>query len=187
MLVKFAEIIKYLTPYSTIKPYLYPLKIFNISIIAFLCLTNSLLLAQKKVFNAKITCIQPYCGGARPTPEMEADAARTKPYAKQTIVFISTAGKIDSVKTDADGNLNKKLKVGKYKLFESWRYYKLAPHGEDFLHFNKECLAKEWGVHFMEITITKKAISKNDEGPIYLFCSHTSPCQSEANPIPQPH
>src|SRR4051812_22262680 len=84
--------------------------------------------SQKKSITAKITYTEPYCGGARPTKEIEAEAKKEKPYAKKTIILVSSEGKIDSIKTNSSGIIKYKLKPGNYKLFESWRYYKTSPN-----------------------------------------------------------
>src|SRR5581483_9411013 len=100
-----------------------------------LCLSLfSIACAQKKTISSKITCIQPYCGGARPTPQMEADAQKPKPYTSKMIIIVSDKGKVDSAKTDASGLLKKKLDQGNYKLYESWRHYKSTPNGESVSH-----------------------------------------------------
>ena len=66
------------------------------------------------------------------------------------------AGKIDSAKTNDAGVLNIKLKVGTYKLFEAWRFYKKATGGLVVSDFDGECLKNEWKKEIKEIVVTKK-------------------------------
>jgi hypothetical protein len=133
--------------------------------------------AQKKTISSKITCIQPYCGGARPTPQMEADAQKPKPYASKMIIIVSDKGKVDSAKTDASGLLKKKLDQGTYKLFETWRYYKSTPNGEDVSHFDKACLEEEWKKEFRKISINKNKIVEESVNEINMKCDWSQPCQ----------
>ena len=69
------------------------MKLFS-SILFLLLLTLSFnSIAQTKGLNQKLTFLQPYCGGARPTPQMEEDARKPKPYSNRTIIIISIKGK----------------------------------------------------------------------------------------------
>lgn len=136
--------------------------------------------AQKKTFSTKVTCIQPYCGGARPTAEMEANAREPKPYASRTIIIVSEGGKADSAKTDAEGKLTKKLAPGKYKLYESWRYYKRTPNGEELSHFDKACLEEEWKKEYKKVNITKTKTTEELVNEINLKCDWSQACQLES-------
>jgi hypothetical protein len=143
--------------------------------------------AQKKTLSQKITCMQPYCGGARPTPEMEADAQKLKPYAKKTIIIISSTGKVDSVKTDKDGGIKKSLKYGTYKFFEAWKYYKKTPDGTDISIYDKACLELEWKNEFKIVTVEKAKISEEEKYQINLKCPWSLPCILEQNIPPRMH
>ena len=59
--------------------------------------------SQKKLVSTQINYMQPYCGGARPTPEIIADAEKSKPYANKTIVIVSAKGKVPPGKYRAYG------------------------------------------------------------------------------------
>jgi hypothetical protein len=132
--------------------------------------------AQKKTLNQTIAYVKPYCGGARPTPEMEADAQKPKPYAHKTIIIIAESGKVDSVKTDKDGNFKKALKYGKYRLFEHWRYYKKTPDGSDISIYDKDCLGLEWKKEFKSISIDKTKITEEEKYQINSKCPWSVPC-----------
>lgn len=120
--------------------------------------------------------MQPYCGGARPTPEILKDAETPKPYANKTIVIISTKGKVDSVKTNATGLLSVKLKEGEYKLFEAWRYYKKADGGMMVSDFEAECLKAEWQKEIKMIEVTKTEVKISEKNEIIQVCPWNLPC-----------
>lgn len=136
--------------------------------------------SQKKMQKIKISCVKPYCGGARPSPEMLAEAEKVRPYVERTVILISQAGKVDSAKTDTGGYIHKKLAVGAYKLYEAWRYYKKTQSGEDVKDFDKDCLKKEWARPFMEVTVTKAALKQKSDSPIVLYCAWDAPCLLES-------
>jgi hypothetical protein len=133
----------------------------------------------QKLATVKISCIQPYCGGAKPTPQMEEDAQKLKPYSNKTVILVSEAGKIDSAKTNSEGVIKSKLAPGKYKLYEAWRYYKGTPNGDAMSSFDQACLEKEWSKYFMEVTRTKKSTTQKSDGPIVMECPWKLPCINE--------
>lgn len=134
---------------------------------------------QKKTVTQKILFIQPYCGGARPTPEMEANALKPWPYAHKTVIIISEKGNVDSVKTDKAGSFKKTLKFGKYKLLESWRYYKKTPDGTLITMFDKDCLSAEWQKEFKNISVSKEKITEEEKYQINANCPWNMPCLLE--------
>ncbi|MGZ3899489.1 MAG: hypothetical protein ACXVNQ_03915 [Bacteroidia bacterium] len=136
--------------------------------------------SQKKMHKIKISFIQPYCGGARPSPEMLANGEKLRPYTGKTIIIVSEKGRIDSAKTDTAGYINKKMAIGKYKLYEPWRYYKKTQRGDNINDFDKDCLKKEWAKHFMDVTVTKNNLTQKSDGPIVLYCSWDAPCLLES-------
>ncbi|MGZ3884322.1 MAG: hypothetical protein ACXVPQ_00900 [Bacteroidia bacterium] len=113
--------------------------------------------AQKQSVSIQILQTHPYCGGARPTPEMEAAAREPQPYAGQKLFVISDKGAKDSVMTDAEGNFKISLKPGIYKVYEPWKFHKQTPNGEAKTDYNMDCLKKEWKKEDLKITITNKA------------------------------
>ncbi|MBA3662693.1 MAG: hypothetical protein H0W61_00595 [Bacteroidetes bacterium] len=149
-------------------------------LLAFFLLVAGPACSQKKMHKIKVSCIQPYCGGARPSPEMVADGEKIRAYVEKTVILVSEKGKVDSAKTDKDGNINKKLAIGTYKLFEPWRYYKKTQSGDAIKDFDKECLKTEWKKHFMEVTITKSTLTQKSDSPIILNCSWDAPCLLES-------
>jgi hypothetical protein len=136
---------------------------------------------QKKLQTIKISQINPYCGGAAPTPEMEAEARKARPYKNQTVVLVSETGKVDSAKTNDAGIIKIKLSRGNYKLYESWRYYKLTPAGNNISAFNKDCLENEWQKYFMSVTVSKKTTIQSSDGPIQIPCQWNLPCLNEVH------
>lgn len=158
------------------------MKIFQVSILTVLLFTVCVSCAQKKL-NSKITYIQPYCGGARPTPEIIAEAEKPKPYSNRSIIIISENGKVDSAKTDKNGMLKKSLKAGKYKLYEAWRFYKSTANGYPLSNFDKDCLSKEWQKEFRTVTVSKSKITEESKELITIHCDWSLPCTLE-NQLP---
>ena len=113
-------------------------------------------IGQKINVKLEILQLRPYCGGARPPKEMEEQSRIPQPYANQVLIYKSSKGKIDSVKTDDKGFLIVDLKAGTYKFFEAWKYYKKTPDGSAISLFNKECLEGEWKKEDLKITVAAK-------------------------------
>ncbi|MBL7912311.1 MAG: carboxypeptidase regulatory-like domain-containing protein [Bacteroidia bacterium] len=140
--------------------------------------------SQKKLVSTTITFMQPYCGGARPTPEIQADALKAKPYSNRTIVAVSSKGRVDSAKTNADGTFKINLKPGTYKLFEAWRYYKKATAGLAVSDFDKECIKAEWKKEIKEVIVSKMEVKINDKNEIIEVCPWNLPCILESHKPP---
>jgi hypothetical protein len=140
--------------------------------------------AQKRNLMVKVTYIQPYCGGARPTPEMEADATKEKNYSNRMVIIVNTMGKVDSSMTDSSGYITKKVPFGNYKLFEPWKYYKRGPNGESMSELDQECMKKEWAKPFSTVVFTKKLVNVTSSGPIIMQCAYNFPCTINKQPIP---
>lgn len=122
---------------------------------------------------------QPYCGGARPSKQMEADAQKAKPYANKMVILVSATGKVDSVKTKNDGTFSAKLKPGTYKLYEAWRFYKLSPAADNLSNYSTECLKNEWTKNICLLTVTKQNFSIKEINPITAWCDWNRPCLKE--------
>lgn len=150
------------------------MKILACTVLLFLAAANAS--CQKKIHTIKITCLHPYCGGARPSKEMIEESEKPKPYSDRKVILVSSKGKVDSATTDKDGNIKRKLKPGTYKLYEPWRYYKRNQTGEKLFNYDKECLAKEWTKSFMEVIVSKTTLTQKSESPIMLYCEWDAPC-----------
>jgi hypothetical protein len=96
--------------------------------------------AQKKNVKFQINQTRPYCSGARPSEEMLEKARIPQPYANKTLIFISEGGKLDSVKTNANGFISLKLTKGTYRFFEPWKFYKKTPDGSSEENYDTLCL-----------------------------------------------
>ena len=59
-----------------------------------------------------VTFLKPYCGGARPTPEMEELAQTPQPYSNKIIVLTNAKGKRVKLKTNSAGVIFCYLKTG---------------------------------------------------------------------------
>lgn len=134
--------------------------------------------AQKKV-KLNFTYTKPYCGGARPTPEMEAESQIAHPYAHKTIIYKNDKGKTDSVKTDANGNVVLKLKNGNYKFYESWKYYKKTPNGQAQNLFDLNCLNAEWKIEMVNVTVSRKVTKINLVYDLIEKCPWQNECLLE--------
>jgi len=156
-------------------------------VFVFLVGISSISCAQKKKVTLTITYYKPYCGGARPTPEMEKDAQTPKAYSKNTVIFVSQNGKVDSAKTSAEGSISLKLKPGTYKFYEAWRFYKKTPDLTDTIRFESPCLKEEWAKEFQILTLTKKTSKIEHKNDIVEFCDYQIPCfiHNFKPPMPQ--
>ena len=144
-----------------------------ISILAILSFTTGF--SQKKTVKLKMNQFIPYCGGARPTPEMEAKLKNATPYANKKLIYISDKNKIDTVVTNAKGILNIKLAYGTYKFFEPWKYYQQIPYGEKERNIKMDCLVLEWAKSDMQITVGKKIVY-DEYKLLYPICPYRFPC-----------
>lgn len=112
--------------------------------------------AQKKTVKLEMKQTHPYCGGARPTPEIEEKARVPHPYADKTLIYVSAkGGKSQTVKTNAEGLLTVKLSPGTYFFYEPWKYYKKTPDGSAIDNYDKACLEEVWKKEDLKITYTK--------------------------------
>lgn len=138
--------------------------------------------AQKKVVTITVNFTRPYCGGARPTPEMIKAASEPRPYANKTLVWVSEKGKADSAKTNEKGILKLKAAKGTYKLYEAWRYYQKSPNNGVMTQYDTECLKVEWKKECYSIVVGNK-ITVNEISQIIEFCAHAQPCLKDENII----
>ncbi len=142
--------------------------------------------AQNKKVTVNVTALKPYCGGARPTPDMVKASETPVPFSHKTMILLRSDGKIDSVRTDEGGKLDLRLKKGKYQLFETWRYYKLAPGNRELTAFNKECLTGEWKQPYKVITVSKSGFTVRDSAAIIQYCDWRLPCITDDGNGPVP-
>ncbi len=160
--------------------------VYKISFILFLFSAFSGV-SQKKCVNIPITYTDPYCGGARPTKEIEAAAQTPKPYANKILVVVSESGKTLVVKTNSTGILKLKLKAGSYKIYEAWRYYKQAPAPTQLKDMDPECLKLEWQKETYSLKIDSKNTDILLKNEIVLHCPWAIPCllESAKPPVPE--
>lgn len=149
-------------------------------------LSSFLAFAQKKGCVITMTYREPYCGGARPSPEMEEEAQKARPYARKKIILVSANGKVSSFKTDAKGTLKLKLQPGTYRVYESWRYTQKTPKGLPLKNFVAECLKTEWQKETLVITVSSEKTSSEVKTEIVTFCPWNLPCLSESYQPPMP-
>lgn len=154
-------------------------------VLFFFLMSISFVNAQKEKIVLTISCRGEYCGGARPSQEMIEAAQRSKPYANKVIVIISDKYKVDSVKTNDKGELIFKIKPGKYKLYEAWKYYKTGSQGMDVSKFDRECLKMEWNQEIYRIIKEKKKKTRIEVGlEIMNRCEFGMPCLRPENMHP---
>ena len=154
-------------------------------LLAFFLLSVFASKSQKKTVYVSIQYLQPYCGGARPSDEMINEAERPRPYANMTVMWVSANGRIDSAKTNEQGQLKLKLKKGTYFLYESWRYYLNTPNDLPIESFDKECLKTEWQKAICKIKVQKKSADISGLGPLVKPCSWALPCLNTQPQIPE--
>lgn len=137
-------------------------------------------LAQTLPISFTVTVIKPYCGGARPTPEMEEMAQTPQPYSEKTIVLVNTKGKCKKLKTNSEGVITCSLKVGDYKLYETWRGCKKTPDGTSKKRYDKACLKTEWTREFAKLNISSTSSEYTITNGIIEYCDSNIPCLLES-------
>lgn len=149
--------------------------------------------AKRYVVTGHVTIAGSYCGGAAPTPEMEAEARKAKPYAQQPLLVRSGKANalgtdmVTRVTTDADGDFKLDLPVGTYCMVlaekENARdpgFYSLKHMGVD-----KPCDNKWLNTCDLSFTVTDQNVS----GLRLMlhkkcFIESLSPCVSYDGPMP---
>ncbi len=156
---------------------------------------------KKGVFliEGSVTQSGQYCGGARPTEEMEREARRPYPlagftlYLKRDTINNLDEAPIDSVVTDAEGHFEIKLPSGDYILVEALKvdrkaYDKVvakATAGSDFYApADQKCLDK-WAVRpFMRFTVVDQDMSMKTVNIFKRCFSNGLPCSQYIGPYP---
>jgi hypothetical protein len=147
--------------------------------------------AQLRNIAGNVQVINPYCGGARPTEQME-EYART-PHAFEGKKFYIRKGKLNTVKakiidsfiSDAQGNFMIKLPKGIYSIIlaEQKNALNVALYNTKYQAADAACLQKWWRTPYYVLVV--KSVNK----PIdFLFtnrCYITSdaPCISYHGPV----
>lgn len=150
------------------------------SFIIILLLSGYFSFSQKQPVKISITYIEPYCGGARPSPEMEEKARTPQAYVKKTLFLVDAKGKTIKAKTDLNGTLNLKLKAGDYKLYEAWRHCKSTPDGQSKKKYSLDCLKTEWNKEFAVLNVGAAKSDYKETNGIYASCNHTIPCMLDS-------
>jgi hypothetical protein len=120
----------------------------KLSLYLLLTFTPYTFLAQGKgKIKVHVTFTNSYCGGARPTPEIE-QATRT-PRNLHDVHLIMKGKKHAKIVTDSLGNFFLPLKPGKYKFYMS--YHKNDAHETNYEPTCKKMMA----LHFGELTVVK--------------------------------
>lgn len=147
-------------------------------------LAGFVLPAQKKTVRLELSYYEPYCGGARPTDEMMAEAQRPKPFATRKLILLAKSGKVDTVMTDALGKVKLRLKKGDYTLMEPWRYYRASFNGAPIDRFDSECLKNEWTKATVKISVTAKKATVVFTNELHNYCDWAVPCLLESQMPP---
>ncbi len=142
--------------------------------LALLCVTFINGFSQTKKVKVKIAQIVAYCGGIKPTAEMEAQQKIPVPYSCRKLICVSDKNKIDTVTTDKNGFLITKRALGTYSFFEPWKFYKKLPNGEQESNMKMDCLAEEWAKPDLKITVAKTITVVNNLE--YKPCPYRFPC-----------
>ncbi|WP_317897440.1 hypothetical protein [Aurantibacillus circumpalustris] len=150
------------------------------SLLFFVLALGHISIAQTFPVNFTVTCLKPYCGGARPTPEMEKMAQTQQPYSEKTILLVNAKGKCKKLKTNADGIISCSLKVGDYKLYEAWRCCKKTPDGSSKKRYDKACLELEWTKEFASLTVSTSSNNFKVTNGIVEYCDSNIPCVLES-------
>lgn len=143
--------------------------------------------SQEKDVQLNLSFIQQYCGGARPTKEMEEESQKAKPYADQKVYLVSSTGKAKCFKTDKHGKLKIKLKPGNYKLYEAWRYKHQVPQGFTKKQVDLDCLRSEWSKDWQVLEVKEDKTEVKEKYQLIFNCPWALPCllESARPPMPQ--
>jgi hypothetical protein len=140
--------------------------------------------AQLQSIAVNVQVIQPYCGGARPTPEMEENARI--PHAYEGKKFYIRKGKIntckakiiDSFTTDAQGNFIIKLPKGNYSIIvaEQKNELNIALYNTKYQKADIACLQKWWSTPYYNLVV--KTVNKPLDFLFYNKCyiQSDAPC-----------
>lgn len=111
-----------------------------------LSIFSASLFAQAKA-RVHVTYTNSYCGGARPTPEIEQEVKVPLEFTKATLLLVGKRKK--KVKTDGSARFTASLKPGKYQV----RLTKArpAPHATNYDPSCKKMLTMSYG----ELIVTK--------------------------------
>lgn len=146
--------------------------------------TPLFLQAQKIKVSVEVKSLRQYCGGARPSEEIEKEYST--PQAHKGAIFLIVKDKkiVATVKTNELGTFKCKLKKGSYQVFESWRYTLQTPNNLDFGMFDKTCLIKEWERAYGELEVDSKSFRFKELYPIIKLCDWSLPCLNVEVPVP---
>ncbi|MBS1652644.1 MAG: hypothetical protein JSU07_11610 [Bacteroidetes bacterium] len=143
------------------------------------------LLAQKNKIEIKITYLEPYCGGAKPSPEIERQSKLPQAYSNKKLIVVFKKCHIDTLITNDSGAVFLPLKKGIYKIYEPWRYYKKTPNNEPISMFNKTCIKQEWEKENIHVQIhSKNKIEITKKISFNAYCPWREPCVNEINKAP---
>lgn len=131
--------------------------------------------SQSKKVKLKLVQVMSYCGGARPTEEMKNAAEIPVAYSGKKLISVSDKQRIDTLFTNAQGCLIKKLPYGTYTIYEPWKYYKVIPKGMQENNLDMDCLKEEWLKEDLKIIISRKSTQVINNLK-YPKCEHQFPC-----------
>jgi hypothetical protein len=170
------------------KKILFPLFVFSICLIVFsFTLTSKKKKGVKYSVEGTVFEINPYCGGAAPSPEQE----NPKPHPKAGIKLLIRKGNfndpqtpvIDSLVSDADGNFKIQLAPGTYSLIEPWKKEKyIVPQDRQYLHYDTACYRKMY--HESDYTLVVKNKMKDVAITFQRHCQWQQPCAQYDGPLP---
>ncbi|UTW62354.1 hypothetical protein KFE98_20510 [bacterium SCSIO 12741] len=131
--------------------------------------------------------ISPYCGGARPTEEMENERSKGSAWANQVIYLTVNENDPQKFQTDSSGNLVLPYKAGKYCFFLP--YKKEKKYLEDWKkagwEFDEECLAKKMAECDFQKEVAVKDTTLSFR--VYGRCNYQGPIPCTSNPgMPPP-
>lgn len=97
----------------------------------------------KRTYTGQYFIIKANCAGAAETEGVKLYNETNIPFANQTIYLYKKNKCVDSIVTDKEGKFSKKLKLGKYNMFLSYKHHKTVPFGTTN-DFKMDCMEKEW-------------------------------------------
>ena len=147
----------------------------KINFILILICTHLSLFSQTKKSKVKLVQYIPYCGGAKPSKDLENTPNKGIAYANKKLIFVSDKQKIDTIITDKNGYLKMNLPYGTYLVYEPWKFYNKIPNGMDANNIDTACIKEQWHKEDLKIVLSKKTVTIANN-LIYPKCPYQFPC-----------
>ncbi len=140
----------------------------------------------------KVTQTSQYCGGARPTKEIEDEMARKKPYQLKMYIRKSTTNDLNSevvaeINPDAEGNFKVFLAKGRYCVVREFQLKEPdlteIKKNENF-RVSEDCFREKWAECYKTFEVTEGTLSGVDINIHHSCFVPDLPCVQWNGPMP---